>query len=221
MTDARSEILARVRNALTGTPPPAPVPREYHREYHRQHPLDDRPADLVSLAAERIGDYRATVHLADADQVADRITAILRARAVRRMVAPADLSEAWRAAEITWLLDRVEEPLSTADLDGSDGVLTGCATVIAETGTIVLDGGPAQGRRAITLLPDYHLCVVRAEQILGSVPEVVAALAQRSATRPLTFISGPSATSDIEFNRVEGVHGPRTLDVLVLSAPAS
>lgn len=216
MTDARSEILARVRNALADAPPAAPVPREYHR----RHPLDGRRADLVSLAAERIGHYRATVHRADADQAADRIAAILRVRAVRQMVAPADLPDAWRPTEISWLLDRVDTPLSTEELDGSDGVLTGCATVIAETGTIVLDGGPTQGRRAITLLPDYHLCVVRVEQILGSVPEAVAELAQRSATRPLTFISGPSATSDIEFNRVEGVHGPRTLDVLVLSAPA-
>ena len=106
------------------------------------------------------------------------------------------------------------EPLSIDDLDQADGVLTGCAVAIADTGTIVLDGDEAQGRRALTLLPDYHLCVVRADQIAATVPE---ALRRLEPTRPLTFISGPSATSDIELNRVEGVHGPRTLEVLIVT----
>ena len=104
-------------------------------------------------------------------------------------------------------------------LDGFDGVLTGCALAIAETGTIVLDGGARSGRRAITLVPDYHVCVVEAERIVAAIPDAVAALAEAAAEgRPVTFVSGPSATSDIELDRVEGVHGPRTLDVFVVQA---
>jgi L-lactate dehydrogenase complex protein LldG len=112
--------------------------------------------------------------------------------------------------------------LTNEQLDQSDGVLTGCALGIAQTGTIVLDSGPAQGRRAITLVPDYHLCVIRADQVVGLVPEAVARLHGSAATpdRPITFISGPSATSDIELSRVEGVHGPRTLEVLVVDSQA-
>ena len=108
-----------------------------------------------------------------------------------------------------------DDALSNRQLDESDGVLTGCALAIAQTGTIVLDSGTAQGRRAITLLPDYHLCIVHAAQIVGLVPEAIERL-HGTVRRPITFISGPSATSDIEFSRVEGVHGPRTLDVLIV-----
>jgi L-lactate dehydrogenase complex protein LldG len=113
--------------------------------------------------------------------------------------------------------------LSAEALDQSDGVLTGCRLAIAETGTIVLDGGPGQGRRALTLVPDYHLCVVRAEQVVEIVPDAIRSLgdAMRAAPRPLTFVSGPSATSDIEFRRVEGVHGPRTLEVLLVGREAA
>jgi L-lactate dehydrogenase complex protein LldG len=111
-----------------------------------------------------------------------------------------------------------DPPLSAAELDAVDGVLTGCALGIAETGTIVLDGGARSGRRVLTLVPDYHLCVVEAASIVAGVPDAVAALAAAAAEgRPITLVSGPSATSDIELDRVEGVHGPRTLDVLVVS----
>ena len=115
--------------------------------------------------------------------------------------------------------DSLESPLTKAALDATDGVLTGSALAIAETGTVVLDAGLAQGRRILTLLPDYHLCVVREETIFDNVPSAIRALGAdaRENPRPLTLISGPSATSDIELSRVEGVHGPRTLDVLVVT----
>ena len=144
--------------------------------------------------------------------IAGAVAGALRDRGARRIVVPAGFPDAWLAgADVEPLRD--DPPLSYAALDAADGVVSGCAVAIALTGTIILDAGPAQGRRALTLLPDYHLCVVRTDQIVGSVPE---ALSRLDPTRPQTWISGPSATSDIELNRVEGVHGPRTLDILIL-----
>jgi L-lactate dehydrogenase complex protein LldG len=167
--------------------------------------------DVVELAAERIADYRAEVRRVSARDLSRTISATLDTRGARTVVAPPALPKEWQVDGVQWLTD--EPPLTVDELDAADGVLTGCALAIAETGTIVLDAGEGQGRRALTLVPDYHLCVVRAEQIVATVPEAVARLA---STRPLTFISGPSATSDIELDRVEGVHGPRTLDVLLI-----
>ena len=110
-----------------------------------------------------------------------------------------------------------DPPISARGLDQLDGVLTGCALAIAETGTVVLDGGERSGRRALTLVPDFHVCLVEAATVHASVPDAIAALEPAAAEgRPLTFVSGPSATSDIELERVEGVHGPRTLVILVL-----
>jgi L-lactate dehydrogenase complex protein LldG len=199
MSDARAEILARI-DAMQR--PAAAIPRTYRRSRDL--------GDLVALAADRIADYRATVHIVPAVELVTKIGTVLAERVAHHMLAPAGLPETWRVDGVTWLVD--EPSLSVAELDRAAGVLTGCALVIAETGTIVLDAGPDQGRRALTLIPDYHLCVVRADQIVGTVPEAIARL---DPVRPTTFISGPSATSDIEFNRVEGVHGPRTLDVLI------
>jgi L-lactate dehydrogenase complex protein LldG len=206
MADSRTDILARIDAALAGRPKPAPVPRDYQRARD--------VGDLVALAAERIADYRATVHRVATGDLVARIADVLRERAPETMVSPPGVPEAWRAAGIAWLVDRPSQPLTVPELDGAGGVLTGCALVIAETGTIVLDAGPDQGRRALTLVPDYHLCVVRADQIVGTVPQAIERLDPR---RPITFVSGPSATSDIEFDRVEGVHGPRTLDVVIAS----
>jgi L-lactate dehydrogenase complex protein LldG len=211
MSAAREEILRRVQGALRGVPNRAemaetPLPREYRRAG-----TDDR-AELTRHFVDRLVDYKAKVQrVTDADLPA-AISAACAARGVRRLVVPRDLPEAWVPDGVDLLRD---DALTNTQLDESDGVLTGCALAIAQTGTIVLDGGPAQGRRAITLVPDYHLCVVRVEQIVDLVPEAITRL-QPTAQRPITFISGPSATSDIELNRVEGVHGPRTLEVLIV-----
>jgi L-lactate dehydrogenase complex protein LldG len=193
---SKDVILRRIRTALGPRPAPPEIPRDYQR-------TRDFPS-VLDLFAERVADYRAIVHV-----VTDPVTEIRSILAGRSIAVPDDVPAEWLVPEVTWL----REPLSVTDLDSADGVLTGCAVGIAETGTIVLDGGVAQGRRALTLLPDYHLCVVRAAQISGTVPE---ALEKLDPVRPLTFVSGPSATSDIEMDRVEGVHGPRTLEVLIV-----
>jgi L-lactate dehydrogenase complex protein LldG len=149
-----------------------------------------------------------------AQELPSAIAAALAARGVRRLAIPAELPPEWRVPGVEWIEDHA---LSHQQLSAADGVVTGCAVAIALNGTIVLDGGPSQGRRALTLLPDYHLCVVLAEQVVELVPEGIARLHESArAGRPMTIVAGPSATSDIEFNRVEGVHGPRTLDVLVV-----
>ena len=202
MADARTEVLARIRTALADRPSPAPVPRDYD--------LTRTVDDPLALLADRVSAYRATVRRVRAAELPCAIASALDTRGARVVAAPADLPEHWQVPGVQWLRDGAW-PVET--LDRCDGVLTGCAVAIAETGTIVLDAGAQQGRRILSLVPDYHLCVVRADQVVVSVPEAVARL---EPTRPLTFISGPSATSDIEFDRVEGVHGPRTLDVLVV-----
>ena len=223
MASARDDVLARIRSALGDARGVAvEVPRDYRR--------DDAPADL-DLLEERIADYRATVQRVPASGVAGAVAAAFAARGVRRVVAPAGLPGEWLAqvdgggaggvgdGGADGADDGVVEvvvdvgTLTTDDLDGFDGVVTTCAVAIAQTGTLVLDGSAGQGRRAITLVPDYHLCVVPADR---AVPDVPAAVDRLDPTRPLTWISGPSATSDIELNRVEGVHGPRTLDVIVV-----
>jgi L-lactate dehydrogenase complex protein LldG len=202
---SRDRILSRVREALsdvprTETPDDFPVPRAY--EHSRPGP------DVVELLVDRLVDYKAEVH--EVTDVATAVAEALRRREVRRVVAPAGIPAEWLGeAEPV----RDDPPLAAADLDALDGVVTGCAVAIAETGTIVLDAGADQGRRALTLVPDYHLCVVRLDQIVRTVPEAVERL---SPSNPLTWISGPSATSDIELNRVEGVHGPRTLEILIV-----
>ena len=145
------------------------------------------------------------------DRLAETIAGALARRNVTRLVVPAGVPAAWLLDPNVGIGD--DPPLSHAQLDALDGTLTGCAVAIAETGTVVLDAGPDQGRRALSLLPDYHLCVVRADQVVGDVPEALRRLDPR---RPLTWISGPSATSDIELQRVEGVHGPRILDVVIV-----
>ena len=202
MTGARDEILARVRRALADRPQPPPPTRSYRTAGTAEADRD--------LFAARVHDYGATVLRTEPESVAAQATAALRHRAAGRVVVPAGFPVDWEP-EADLLRD--DPPLTTRELDSVDGVITSCAIAIAETGTVVLDHGTGQGRRALTLVPDYHLVIVRAQQVVALVPEAIAAL---DPTRPQTWISGPSATSDIELRRVEGVHGPRTLDVLLV-----
>lgn len=206
---SRDRILARVRAAVADAPD---VP-EPDRSYLESHAPDD-PAAVLDLLHENLTDYRATVHRTTEDALPALIGRLLAERGARSVVVPPGLPAAWLAdagAE-----QRPDDGSSTPyDLDATDAVVTGCALAVAETGTIVLDGGPGQGRRALTLVPDLHVCVVRApEQVVASVPQ---AMPRLDPTRPLTWISGPSATSDIELDRVEGVHGPRKLDVILVA----
>ncbi|WP_225800012.1 lactate utilization protein C [Streptomyces sp. NK15101] len=209
MTDSRARILARIRTAVADAPEAAPVVRDYRTRH-----VPDDPARLLDLLHENLADYRARVHRTGPDGVAGLVARLLRERGARSVVVPPGLPEEWLAT--TEAVRRPDGPrLGPCELDGTDAVVTGCAVAIAETGTIVLDGGPGQGRRALTLVPDLHLCVVRApEQVVASVP---LALPRLAPGRPLTWISGPSATSDIELDRVEGIHGPRTLEVLLVT----
>ncbi|HEY1617719.1 MAG TPA: LUD domain-containing protein [Streptosporangiaceae bacterium] len=221
---ARAEVLARIRqaNAVAARDPGAPPAPSGGGPGYRTVGQRDR-ADLLDLLSDRLTDYKATVRRTSAAGLAAEIAAALGERGARRVVVAAGLGSAVLDPAVLARTD-VETvtdggpggvTLSPAELDGLDGTVTGAAVAIAETGTIVLDGSPGQGRRAISLVPDYHLCVVRASQVVELVPEAVARLAN-AATRPLTWISGPSATSDIELERVEGVHGPRTLVVVLV-----
>ncbi len=208
MGDARADVLARVRAALGPSPEVPAVPRDYAGAGAGGF------ADPVAVFCERAAEYRAEVHRVPEDGVEAAIAERLAAHGARRVAVPPALPWALAGAEAV-----PDDPaLTPAELDALDGVVTGCAVAIAATGTIVLDGAGACGRRALSLVPDLHVCVVRADQVVQGVPDAIAALdAAVRAGRPLTWISGPSATSDIELRRVEGVHGPRRLEVLVSS----
>lgn len=208
--DARGTILGRIQAALADRPPAAAIPRDYERAL-------PPGTQIGELFVERVSDYRATVHRTTAATLSATIATVLAARGATRLAVPAGVPDAWlAAAQVERVAD--DPPLTHPDLDQLDGVVTGCALAIAETGTIVLDGGPDQGRRILSLLPDLHVCVVMADQVVGSVPE---ALARLDPAKPQTWISGPSATSDIELQRVEGVHGPRLLDVVFVDGESS
>lgn len=229
MSDARTEILSRVRAALgrpgSGTTPAGRVGAAPHdvvvpRGYRAAGEHAPGAPEVLEQLADRLVDYKAHVHrVAEADLPAS-IAAICRelsdGRAV--VVVPHGVDRAWLAAlgdDVEVREDSPAAPLPATELDAVDAVLTAARVACSETGTIVLDGRPDQGRRAISLVPDVHLCVVRADQVVQTVPEAVRLLATHPG-RPQTWISGPSATSDIELDRVEGVHGPRTLHVLLV-----
>ncbi|GBP99356.1 lactate utilization protein C [Streptomyces spongiicola] len=210
----RDTVLGRVRRALADVPReerPEDVPATGGRPDGARAP--DAAADLL---ARNLADYRALVHRVSPARLPVLVAGLLAARGARTLLVPEGLPERWPAAAAAAGVRLCpDDPRATpVELDAVDSVLTGCAVAVAETGTVVLDGGPGQGRRRITLVPDHHICVVRVPgQVVDSVPS---ALERLDPTRPLTWISGPSATSDIELDRVEGVHGPRTLEVVLL-----
>jgi L-lactate dehydrogenase complex protein LldG len=212
--NAREEVLARIAAAHRAAPPPDLRYEDIAREYLTTS--DSSAEALTELLIDRLVDYRALVRPCSADDLAATIAAALAERGAYTVVAAAGLDPSWTTnLSLNVLIDGLSEGdhLSVSELDAVDGVITSCAVAVAETGTLILDGSPGQGRRVVTLIPDYHLCVVISDQIVPDVPQ---ALARLEATRPLTMISGPSATSDIELNRVEGVHGPRTLEVIIV-----
>jgi L-lactate dehydrogenase complex protein LldG len=212
-TAARDEILARVRRGLADVPSDeraedVPVPRDY---------LVGDDNGTLEQFVERVADYGALVRVVGRDEVAAAVAEACSAFAVRTLVVPGDVPSTWVPGDVARI---PETGLGVRDLDSIGAALTGCALGIAETGTIVLDAGARQGRRVLTLVPDVHLCVIGDEQIVGGVPAALRRLAGelRRSRHPLTFVSGPSATSDIELTRVEGVHGPRRFGVVVVRA---
>jgi L-lactate dehydrogenase complex protein LldG len=213
VSGSREPMLASVRAALGPATEVPEVPRAYLQAGAQGAGGDSLTADLF---CQRVADYQATVKRVSDDDLPDALKFACEQRGAHRLAVAAQ-APPWTVGGVELVRD--DPPLSPRQLDDLDGVLSGCALAIAETGTIVLDGVGPSGRRALTLVPDYHLCVVRAQDIVRSVPDCVAALARVAADgQPITMISGPSATVDIELVRVNGVHGPRTLDVFVVEA---
>jgi L-lactate dehydrogenase complex protein LldG len=208
VSDAREEILERIATAVGPRTAEQPVVRAYRRA----GALSDE--QRIELFCARVGEYRAEVQRVAEVDVAALISSICAARNTKRLVVPLELPALWRSADVELVADH---RLSAPELDQVDGALTGCTVAVAETGTIVLTASAVEGRRALSLVPDLHICVVREQQIVGLLPEALALIASEGLERrPITFVSGPSATSDIELTRVEGVHGPRALVVLVV-----
>ncbi|MGN5734098.1 LutC/YkgG family protein [Arthrobacter psychrochitiniphilus] len=214
---AREEIMTRIKSALRDAPETPVVPREYRRASNMS--AEQRLEQLV----ERLIDYKANVFLTPAAEAPARLAELLAGSS--SIVVPHGLPQAWLsrlkdvavkndAGALAIHVDSPEHRLTTAELDAVDAVVTASAVAVSETGTIMLDGSEDQGRRIISLVPDRHICLLTVVQIVEVLPEAIARL---EATRPQTWISGPSATSDIELERVEGVHGPRTLDVIILT----
>jgi L-lactate dehydrogenase complex protein LldG len=211
---ARATILASIRHALGEAQSPAKIATEYAalpRAYTRSSATSKQ--DLVELFADRLHEYDAGVHYASAEDIPHTIAAILSRRGRRRIAIPAGLPASWLPPGFMF---EVAHSFSKHELDRVDGLLSGCTAAIAETGTVVLQNNPAQGSRILSLVPDYHLCIVLTDQLVATVPEAFARL-EKTSNLPTTFISGPSATADIEMTRIRGVHGPRFLDVLVVT----
>jgi L-lactate dehydrogenase complex protein LldG len=206
----REAILAAVRSALQGEAAPPSWTSAYRRQGERD------AASATACFLDRLDDYHVHItRLGSEAEIAAAVAARLAANGSDRYAAPEDLPAAWRPEGLAAVIDARGAPLSHAALNATPSALTACALAIAETGTVVLDGGHGQGRRALTLLVDHHICVVFTHQLVDSVPDAMTALGDAARLgRPITFFSGPSATADIEFDRVVGVHGPRRLDVV-------
>jgi L-lactate dehydrogenase complex protein LldG len=211
---SRERVLERIRKAnLKAAAPQQPVPRDYDCN-------SSQTADkTLALFEERLRDYDARVFPVLREEIAARAAEILSASHRRRIAVPAGLPVAWQGAGVEWVIDGIGDDvvagheLSFDVLNAVDGVMTAATAGVAISGSIVLQHGPAEGRRVLTLLPDYHLCIVEASQVVETLPE---AFTRLDPTRPVTFFSGPSATADIEMTRIKGVHGPRFLDVLLI-----
>lgn len=226
MSEAREEILRRIAAALADVPSgeraqDVPVARDYRQAGGaRQDGGAERRDEVIDLFAERVADYRAEVRVVAAGEVGAAVTAACREWGLAHVAVPTGLRTEWRPDGVTVTEDSdPAHPLTAHELDALDGAVTGCAAAIAETGTLVLegDGDSASGRRLLTLVPDHHVCIVTAEQIAPGVPDAIAAVEPAAVQRgvPITLVSGPSASSDIELARVEGVHGPRHLRVII------
>lgn len=218
MNEAKEKMLDTIRQALSGVPDTEKpsdieIPRTYRKKGELPH------AEIVELFAERVGEYKATVKRVKESDLKEVISESCKREHVKKLVIPAGFPEKLLPDDLKLIFDDSINGLSHNELDNSGGVITTCAHAVAQTGTIILDAGDGQGRRALTLLPDYHLCIVYEKQIVELIPEGFSALetAVKKEERPITFISGPSATSDIELSRVEGVHGPRRLEVLIVA----
>jgi len=216
MCNSKKEMLKTIRKAISDVPDTeGPDDIEVSRGYLKKGIL---PQDeIVNLFAARVGEYKATVQRVKQKDLKKVIAESCSRENVENLVIPEEFLKELIPENVSPLYDDSNHPLSHHQLDESDGVITTCAFAVAQTGTIILDAGAGQGRRALTLIPDYHLCLVREEQIVELIPEGFSAVESsvKKEGRPITFISGPSATSDIELSRVEGVHGPRRLEVLI------
>ncbi|MEX0719279.1 MAG: lactate utilization protein C [Balneolaceae bacterium] len=217
MSEAKNQILNRIKTALDEIPEEErPEDISVSRTYHQKGKLSEEKR--VNLFVERAGEYQATVKRVKKKGIKGAISEACKRQKITKVAIPTGFNKSWLPDFLQPQFDSVDTRLSHNKLDQMDGVISTCALAVAQTGTIILDAGAGQGRRVLSLLPDYHLCIIREDQIVELVPEGFAQIEEevKKEGRPITFISGPSATSDIELSRVEGVHGPRRLDILVV-----
>ncbi len=216
-TSAKEEILSRIRNALRDVPAHEQIEQMTTERSYRHYSLESHE-DIMQLFVSRLEDYSANVHRIHTAEIPACVARLAEKYSLSQLVIPADIPQVWIPAGLKVLRDD-QAQLTNEQIGVSNcAVLTACAVAIAQTGTIVLDGGLSQGRRVLSLLPDYAFCIVRKDQVVGLVPEAITHLNDTVTQQhqPITFISGPSATSDIELSRVVGVHGPRHLDILLV-----
>jgi len=216
MSTARDVILGRIRAALPGESLTASASHEaIARPYRRQGRLDRQAC--LALFLDRLEDYDANViEVSGQMEIGAAVGQAMREAGEDLLLVPSAMPRAWCPRSVDMIVDLVASR-DISQIDRAQAVLTTCEVAIASTGTIVLVHGGAQGRRAVTLLPDHHICIVERSQVVELVPEALALLDARGIT-PVTTISGPSATSDIEMTRIRGVHGPRRLTVILYGA---